>query len=69
MDHGIQTEVPIEAPLVQEESSWEVESENSEFFSESDEGSDEESGDEVLRPRSRKVTAISQLGIGNGSGL
>ena len=67
MSDGIQEEIPIEAPLLQEESSWEVTSDRSFLSSESDESSDEESGDEVLRHRHRKQPTLSQPGLGNVS--
>jgi len=43
-----------------EDSDWEVESdEDSEFLESSEEGSDEDSGDEVLRHRCAKRRAVS----------
>ena len=57
MSDGIQKEIPE----MEEESSWEVCSEgSSELLSESEESSDEEYRDQVLRRRHRESAIVSQ---------
>lgn len=58
MSDAVQTEVQPETQNVSEESSWEVGTE-SEFQTESEASTDEDSGDEVLRYRHRKRAAVS----------
>jgi hypothetical protein len=55
---AVSQELQAEIPQVEEESSWEVFSED-EFSESSEESTDEDSGDEILRHRSAKRRIVS----------